>query len=372
MACLPGLFGCPSAIPQSDEDGNVGVDPGMFPTKRVQGEPNDGFINALDVIYDSQNIAQLSGNIDSVGDIDVYLLGALQAGDRVIVDVGTPGSELDAAIGIFDAEEKIVFENDDRSYLVSQYDPFINNVIRHSSALYYLAIYRAPLDTSNRIGAYEIQVTIVPDGTVPPTAGQIVVLDFDGGSITLPGGESYQVGVFDTADISPSYRGMTAEVRNKIEATVNENFQGLDMSVRVTPRDALPGSDYSTILFGGTSSGSYGISQQIDPYNEDHDDKAIIFTGMFTPARFARTLTADELGLAIGNIAAHELGHLLGLNHVADVLDLMDTTGATNTFLFDQEFKTSVLDDTIAPLGLQDGWLLLLETLGISDSIPLI
>ena len=66
------------------------------------------------------------------------------------------------------------------------------------------------------------------------------------------------------------------------------------------------------------------------------------------------------------NVAAHEVGHLLGLNHVANEYDLMDTTGDTLSLLLDQGFLNSPLDDSIFPIGTQDGWLLLLETLGSS------
>jgi hypothetical protein len=91
---------------------------------------------------------------------------------------------------------------------------------------------------------------------------------------------------------------------------------------------------------------------------------SIVFTGMFTPSRFGRVLSAIELGTAIGNIASHELGHLLGLNHVDNVHDVMDTSGDSTTLLGDMHFLNSPLDPMIAPIGTQDSMMLLLETLG--------
>ncbi len=171
--------------------------------------------------------------------------------------------------------------------------------------------------------------------------------------------------MFNAADIHPAYAGTTGVVRQQVRSTVLENFAGLEVDVRVAPGDPLPAAGtFSRVLFGGQNPGAFGISQSIDPYNQNHTDASIVFTGMFTPNRFGRVLTPEELGIAIGNVATHEIGHLLGLNHVANFNDLMDTTGGADTLLLDQEFISSPLDKTIFPLGLQDSFLLLSETLG--------
>ncbi|NLX13425.1 MAG: matrixin family metalloprotease [Phycisphaerales bacterium] len=360
-----GLSGCDGIIASGAEDGNAGLDAHSFPNQKIQGEPNDTFAEAIEVIWDRRGMGRLFGRISHAEDVDVFALGPMNEGDRLIIDVGTPRSNLDAQVAVFDEQGRIAFENDDRNLELLQLDPFINEVIRRSSEVYFLAIYSsyfaAPQENT---GAYDIQLTVVRGGEVPATQGQVVVLNFNGGTISITGDKTYTVGPFDTADISPSYTGMTAAVRQQINATVRENFAGLDLDVRVLPGVSLPAKDYSTVLFGGSNPEAYGIAQKIDPFNRDPNDQAIIFTEMFTPNRFGRVLTAYELGVAIGNIASHEIGHLLGLNHVADVMDLMDTTGSAETFLNNQTFKDSVLDVTISPLGTQDSLLLLLETIG--------
>ena len=76
----------------------------------------------------------------------------------------------------------------------------------------------------------------------------------------------------------------------------------------------------------------------------------------------AEKVTGAEVVVAA---KANELGHLFGLNHVADIHDLMDSTGSASTLLGDQEFLTdSPLESNVFPIGIQDSMLWLLETLG--------
>ncbi len=371
VALLGSLSGCvgdwPPSGPLEPEDGNLGLDPRLFPNQRIAGEPNDSFAQPLDAIFDSAGVAQLTGSISTPEDVDVYALGPLSAGDRLIIDVATHNSNLDPAVAVFDESGTLAFENDDRDFDLGLYDPFLNQAIRRDSQVYFLVIAKAPLGTRRMAtGSYEVLVRVVPGSEVPAPAEQIVVLDFDGGTVEIPYDDIYTVGPFDAADISLAYAGKTAEVRDQIVSTVRENYEGLALDVRVVPGDPVPSrpSEYSAIFFGGRSPDAFGISENIDPYNQDPSDKAIVFTEMFTPLRFGQELSPEDLGIAIGNVASHELGHLLGLNHVANVYDLMDTTGEPSTFCLDQEFTSSPLDDSIFPIGTQNGLLWLLETLG--------
>ncbi len=364
-ALLVSLSGCFPALPEDYSDRTVGVDPTMYPDLRVQGEPNDTFDTALTIILNTKGRAHLQGTISTPDDVDVFVMDGLTPGDRLLVDVSSVGGVLDARLAIFDEAGRLAFENDDRAPTLFQYDPYLNVVIRRESMVYYLAIARSPFAERRAYGSYEALITVVPGSDVPVPVPQTLVLNFSGGSILIPPRSRYTVGAFDTRDIHPAYAGQTQAVQDQIVATVLENFEGLALDLRVVPSDAWPrAGTYSTLLFGGSHSQALGIAQDIDAYNANQTDEAIVFTNLFTPSRFGRVLSSAELGTAIGNVATHEMGHLLGLRHVANIYDLMDTTGSSGTLLLDQDWLDSPLDETIFPIGTQDSLLLLLETIG--------
>lgn len=342
-------------------DGNVNPDPGLAAGKRISGEPNDAYSQALDIVFDSSGVARIQGSIcPDTGDVDMYNLGAMSPGDRIRVDLQGEGG-LDADIAIFDEGGRIFATNDDRA--ATDLDPFVNEVVRHAGINYFLAVGSSPLAPS--IGSYNAVVTVGRGEPVPPPKAQPLLLNFNGGTITIPGDRIYSVGPFDASDIDPAYAGQTSVVRRSIIQTVEENYQGIALQVYNTDsRPAPAGLTVSTVYFGGRNRVAYGISQDIDPYNYNPSDSSIIFTDDFTPDQFGRVITATELGRAIGNVASHEVGHLVGLNHVDNTADLMDTTGGADTFLTDQTFLTSPLDAMIWAFGLQDGPQLLEETLG--------
>lgn len=364
-ALLVLVAGCPLPNPGggTKTDGTVGVNPADYPGLRVLGEPNDTFDQALTVILDGTGNATIEGNLSSSSDIDIFDLGPSQIGDRIRIDVRADTRGLDAAFAVFDDQERILFENDDRNLELNQLDPYFHSDIRRETTATYLAITSSPLGPSS--GNYHALITVRRGQE--PVAGetQTVVLDFDGGSVTIPGDRTYTVDVFDAGDITSSYAGRTEEVITGVTERVRKNYEGLGLEVRVVPGDVLPtGCTFSRVLFGGRSPTAFGISEGVDTMNLNRCDDAIVFTETFTPSNFGRLLTVEELGVAMGNVAAHEVGHLLGLNHVTDVTDLMDSTGSPMTFVADQEFKLSPLEESIFPIGFQDGWLLLMEILG--------
>jgi hypothetical protein len=202
---------------------------------------------------------------------------------------------------------------------------------------------------------------------VPAPKSQTLYLNFDGGEVEADNMLLKEVRPFEAALIDQVYSGQDQVIKQVIAETMLENYQGFEVVI-VTDLAELPAEgQYSTVMFGSRSDRAFGISESVDHYNGNAGDMAIIFTESFGPQEFESTPAAEELAVAIGNIASHEAGHLLGLNHVDDPAALMDAVSPADVFLEDQDFKTSPLSQDILPIGYQDAPLLLSETVGLME-----
>jgi hypothetical protein len=345
------------------EDGNR--DPNVVsPLGKTRGEPNDSFEDAIVAVYDTRGTARLQGSIYAFGDFDVFNLGPMVPGDAIRVSAQAADSPLDIALTLYDDQERLFLTDDDSG---EGYDAFADQPVRHAGDPYYLAVYASPYAVRGDagVGPYEVTITVTRGGEVPAPVGQVLFLGFDGAVLDVPSIPVTRVPAFRAGDIAPVYAGRTEDMKAGIIATVRENFAGLNVTIVTSDDASLPEGPMAQVYFGGSSSLAYGISEAVDLYNSDPDDVAVIFTESFRPRLFSRTPTAEEMAVAIGNIGAHEAGHLLGLNHVTDPEALMDESSPADTFLADQDFKEAPLSSNIAPLGTQDALLLLAEILGL-------
>lgn len=365
--------GCPGIVfvPPPDlanfEDGNVDED-AVSPLGKTSGEPNGRFDNPVVAVFDAERKAALKGNVASRGDLDVFLLGALEVGDLVVVDArAAAGSRLDVSLGLFDAEERLVFANDDRA--PDNLDALIEHTVRHAGERYYVVVTNAAFATSGTTaGTYFVDIAVTPRQPVPPPVQQVLFLDFDGGPITsrdLPQLAGGVVPPFDAGEIDAVYAGQSEAMIEVIVDTILQNYRNFNVVVR--SNNDPPRADetiFTTMLFGGFRNGIFGIAEDVDLYNMNRCDDGIIFTETFVLSFFSFTPTVEEMGIAIGNVGAHEAGHLLGLNHVDDDRDLMDDTSPADVFVTDQEFLNSRLSSDIMSIGTQDSVLLLNDTVG--------
>lgn len=315
-------------------------------------QPGSSFQTATVLPLDAAGKAIINGTITG-NKVDVFDLGAMSPGDRVIVTVKPAGgSLLDPVAALFDANQELFALNDDVDFENGRTDSAIDDTVVVATTQFFFAITRFPL--GNQEGAYEATVEIKRGQALPTPGTQVLFLNFAGGSVTIPGEGTITVNAFDAMAIDTAYAGQTAFIKTTIINVVKDRFASTSVQI-VTSDDPTPPTDpFSTILFGGFSQTKFGVAQDVDGGNRDRCDDGIVFTDDFDKP-FAMQPTAEGIGTAIGNVAAHEAGHLLGLNHVADITDLMDTTGSASTLLAHQIFKTSRLASSVFPIGNQNG-----------------
>ncbi len=321
-------------------------------TPVLKQPPGSTFSTAAVLQLDANGEATVSGAI-SGNKVDVYDLGPCEPGDRIRVTIqATPGSPLDPTAGLFNADGKLLFLNDDANLQAGRLESMIDHIIRVATEHCFLATTRSFFATES--GGYGGVVAVERGGIVPTPSVQILLLDFRGGRITIPNVGTRTLPPFDAHDIDPAYDGTTDEIKSGIKASVLENFQGTGLRVMTTDEAARPPpGTFTTLYFGSFSQRAFGISEDVDHDNMNICDDGIIFTDNFSDP-FARRPSVDGIAVAIGNVASHEAGHLLGLEHVAEVTALMDTTGTASTLLADQEFKVAPLDQSVFPIGEQD------------------
>ncbi len=355
--------GCEIALLPVASDGTVDATDTSSPQITAADDGSgDSFSEAIVLTFNAGGGATVSALLSPSDDVDVYSLGPITGGDRITVDVTAQNGSLDPMAAVFDDQSRLVVENDDRDYDSLDLDSALAVIARHNGDPYYLGVAAV-----SGTGAYVVSVRITREGDVPAPAAQTLLLDFDGGSIVLLSGRAKTVDAFDAGDIHSSLAGSTDAMKDAIISTVVESFAPFDVLVLNTDDHDLPADGtFSRVLFGGFSARIFGEAQAVDLYNGDPDDEAVVYTEAFSSGVFSSLPSAESLGLAIGNVAAHEAGHLLGLNHVADPDFLMDTTGVAETLLDEQIFGLAPLDVSIFPIGFQDSALLLQETVGLA------
>lgn len=303
----------------------------------------------------------IGGAIRGSNDVDVYDLGPVVTGDRVLVTLSA-SANLRAAMAIFDETGATLLVNDHQNVYLGQRGPFIDVVFQRPSQQCFVAVAATPGFAGQ--GDYVLGAGVSPGAAPRTPQPDTILLDFDGGQNVRIGTRSpLDVPRFDAADIDASFAGMTELLVEEVVRRVREDFAGLDVTILSTSEGDSGGHGISRLHFGAVDYALLGVAESVDEYNATRNQRAIVFSESFSV--FMRiNPRLEDMAQALANVASHEIGHLLGLVHTEDPVDIMDVTASLNQLLRDQTFGKSPIYRLVFPVGEQDSGQLLLDSVG--------
>ena len=354
----------------SDLDGLPdGDDPTLDPPSERPGpistgndvEPNDDFATATALSPRRDDQLVLEGRVAVRGDVDVFAIGARSIGDRILVGFHPTETGRPATVAVFDARERLVALLHGRASGTAA--DVVGVTFRRNTTNVFLAVSHA--SDAVAPGSYRLDVSVEREEPLSVAAPQTLLLNFGGATLSMPILDARVIAPFDAGEVATEFAGQDLFFKQTIVETVRENFAAFSVEVRTSDdAEPLPASGVSTILFGSFSPRAFGASEGVDVLNTNRCDDGVVFTETFQPFAFGFAPSAEAVAVAMGNVASHEAGHLLGLSHVTDPTALMDELSPGVHLLSDQEFRRAPLAPSVFPIGLQDAELLLSETVG--------
>lgn len=296
-----------------------------------------------------------------------FQLGPLAAGDAVQVEVL---EDVVSDIRVFDAEFTLLAYRQAHDF--NGYPGIFEIPITQNSTNHYLHLNLAYLSDTKRP---VVRITRKSGKGIPKPDPQTVVLHFTGQT-----GVVYRSEDLMLTDVEPLDDPL---VREAAIESFKETFAQFNLTV-LTDQDVLPSPPFSVIYIGRANPpfGHLGLAEWVDGGNRLRDDVAIVDINNAILS-LARLFGPQTFGRAIGKVAAHEMGHLLGLVHVVDQDDIMTGAGCQGSGLdverlLAKQFKKSLIlsfycdvcnkGSAWEAVGYQDGIRSLLDTLGSADT----
>ena len=312
----------------------------------------------LETIYlDSNDQAViLSGQVNGEGDYKIFAFGLSQAGDRWVIGQESP-SDGRMVIALFDENMHLLARSTKMAY-----SP-LAHIMRHECAAVFVGVGTVPGQAG---GAYRYRVSRSVGAEIPPPRPQLVWLNFAGvANLTIDDHEDMTFGPFDASVVGEAYAGATDEIKQAIVETLRSVYADYDVAFLTSDETVEPAEPHATIHFGYDDEALLGLADNVDGYNADSGQNAIVFVEHFA-AYWTMKLDPQQMGQMIGNSASHELGHLLGLHHTHQADSVMDiAAGDAWDVAGERGFRVADLDPEVFPVGQLNSPRILAGTVGL-------
>lgn len=372
---------------------------------RTYANNGNTVINVVDAFtetIDTAPVIPLLNNVASVviphdADRQIFDLGPLNRGDRLFLSLlTTPGfGEFHIptdqfSLMVLDANQKLLawyqaLRTGDTSSLLPLLDEFVlftpdtRLVVGHNSLHYYVVV----------DGGVSVSVRVRRNSGLSGQRQQRVLVRFDGSGTTavaagnqpprtLPALNATDFNQFFA--VSPGWGDDETEIlKLVIMQTIQNVYAGYNIQFVSSDDGVTPTLPFQTVHVGGeTPDGLLGISDYVDPRNETTTGSAIVYATEIAEdgigGGFANSINSpNDLGAAIGRVAAHQIGQLLGLRNTDDNTDIMQGSDVRQVGdpTIPRTLKTSLVTASeqiggLEPIGFQDAPLLLQETVGLA------
>jgi hypothetical protein len=319
------------------------------------GQSNQTVLGALQTSFSADNAAAVRGAVRRSGDYQLFDLGPSERGEEWEVSYAGISASGPFTIVLLDENDRLL-----QRAIVAPTTP-LKHVMRRATANIRVGVGMA---YGTYGGSFDLSVRTRSGVEVPAQAPQLVYLNFGSGKdvrVHLRSGISFSA--FSGAMVGSDYANETDVIRDAIIAVMREDYAAYNVTILTSLDGPAPDQPHATIHFGGQDDALLGLADDVDAYNSDPGQIAVVYTDGFADFASMR-LSPAQMGTMIGNVGSHELGHLLGLYHTREPVDVMDTTGSAWDLASGQDFSIAALESSVFPVGYEDSPQLLEDAVG--------